>query len=63
MPKGESNSPGGEGDLVVFFPREKGTKLSFPKERGVGFSPRKSLALNCLFARRIELASPGTKLF
>jgi hypothetical protein len=42
MPNRERDCPWGEGDLVVFFPREKGTKLPFPKEKGVGISPRRS---------------------
>jgi len=49
--------------LVGFLPREKGIKLSFPKEKEVGFAQRKNLVLNCLFQRRMELASLGTKWF
>ncbi len=47
MPKGESDFPGGEGNLVAFSPREKGAKLSFPKEKGVRLLPKEK---------------PGTKL-
>jgi len=36
MPQGKRDFPQGEEDLVGFLPREKGTKLSFPKEKGVG---------------------------